>query len=55
MPGRYRKEAAQDAWKLMMAFLKKCFTGGWAKDRISCTYESDYSTTYDFKKNVRME
>lgn len=55
MPGRYRKEAANDAWKLMMAFLKKCFAGGWAKDRISCTYESDYSTMYDFKKNVRME
>jgi carboxymethylenebutenolidase len=55
MPGRYRKEAANDAWKLMMAFLKKCFAGGWDKDRISCTYESDYSATYDFKKNVRME
>jgi carboxymethylenebutenolidase len=55
MPGRYRKEAANDAWKLMMAFLKKCFAGGWHKDRISCTYESDYSATYDFKKNVRME
>jgi len=55
MPGRYRKEAANDAWKLMIAFLKKCFAGGWPKDRISCTYESDYSTMYDFKKNVRME
>ena len=27
MPGRYRKEAANDAWKLMMGFLKKCFAG----------------------------
>jgi carboxymethylenebutenolidase len=55
MPGRYRKEAANDAWKLMMAFLKKCFTGGWDKDRITCTYESDYSSSYDFSKNVRLE
>jgi carboxymethylenebutenolidase len=55
MPGRYRKEAANDAWKLMMAFLKKCFAGGWDRNRISCTYESDYSTAYDFKKNVRLE
>jgi len=55
MPGRYRKEAANDAWKLMIAFLKKCFSGGWDKGRIACTYESDYSTKYDFSKNVRME
>jgi carboxymethylenebutenolidase len=55
MPGRYRKEAANDAWKLMMAFLKKCLSGGWDRNRISCTYESDYSTAYDFKKNVRLE
>ncbi len=55
MPGRYRKEAANDAWKLMMAFLKKCFAGGWDKDRIVGTFESDYSTKYDFSKNVRME
>lgn len=55
MPGRYRKEAANDAWKLMMAFLRKCFAGGWDKSRIACTYESDYSTKYDFSKNVRME
>ena len=55
MPGRYRKEAANDAWKLMMAFMKKCFAGGWAKDRITCTFESDYSTNYDFSKNRRLE
>ena len=55
MPGRYRKQAANDAWKLMMAFLKKCFAGGWDKNRITCIYESDYAMTYDFTKNVRME
>ncbi|HWH80130.1 MAG TPA: dienelactone hydrolase family protein [Candidatus Binatus sp.] len=55
MPGRYRKAAANDAWKLMMAFLRKCFAAGWDKSRISCTYESDYAANYDFAKNVRLE
>jgi len=55
MPGRYRKEAAKDAWSLMMAFFKKSFAGGWDKDRIACVFENDYSAKYDFSKNVRME
>ena len=55
MPGRYRKEAAKDAWSLMMSFLKKCFAGGWSKDKIVCKYESEYSANYDFSKNVRLE
>jgi carboxymethylenebutenolidase len=55
MPGRYRKEPAKDAWSLMMSFLKKCFAGGWNPQRISSTFESDYSTQYDFTKNVRLE
>ncbi len=55
MPGRYRKDAAKDAWSLILSFLKKCFAGGWDKNRIACTYESDYSAQYDFSKNVRME
>jgi carboxymethylenebutenolidase len=55
MPGRYRKEAAKDAWLLIMSFLKQCFSGGWDRDRIVCRYESDYSTKYNFSKNVRLE
>lgn len=55
MPGRYRKEAAKDAWSLMKAFLNKCFAGGWEKDRIACVFENDYSTKYDFSKNIRLE
>ena len=54
MPGRYRREAAKDAWSLIMSFLKKCF-GGWDSERIVCTYESAYSKNYDFSKNVRLE
>ncbi len=55
MPGRYRKEAATDAWKLLLTFLKKSFGGGWDKSRVLWTFESDFSTDYDFKKNVRLE
>ncbi|HEY7713243.1 MAG TPA: dienelactone hydrolase family protein [Candidatus Binatia bacterium] len=55
MPGRYRKEAAKDAWNLMMTFLRKCFAGGWDEDQIVCRYESAYSKSYDFAKNVRLE
>jgi carboxymethylenebutenolidase len=55
MPGRYRKEAAKDAWNLLLSFLKNMTSGGAGKDRISWTFESDFSADYDFKKNVRME
>lgn len=54
MPGRYRKEAAKDAWSLMMSFLKKSFADGWDDQRIAWTFESDFSTGYDFAKNVRL-
>lgn len=55
MPGRYRKEAAKDAWSLMMSFLKSCFAGAWERNRIVCRYESDYSRNYNFTKNIRLE
>jgi carboxymethylenebutenolidase len=55
MPGRYRKDAAKDAWSLMMSFLRQCFAGGWSKDKIVGKYESAYSANYDFSKNVRLE
>ena len=55
MPGRYRKEAAIDAWKLLLSFLKKTFGSGWNRNRVLWTFESDFSPAYDFKKNVRME
>ncbi|HEU4340477.1 MAG TPA: dienelactone hydrolase family protein [Candidatus Binatia bacterium] len=55
MPGRYRKEAAKDAWALILSFLKKSFTDGWHSDRIVWTFESAHSPQYDFTKNVRLE
>jgi len=55
MPGRYRKDAAKDAWSLITSILKQCFAGGWSKDKIVGKYESEYSANYDFSKNVRLE
>ncbi len=55
MPGRYRKKAAQDAWSLIISFLKKSFSNGWDDARIAWRFESDFSTAYDFTKNVRLE
>ena len=55
MPGRYRKEAAKDAWSLMTSFLKSCFTGDWDRSRIVCKDQSDYSRTYNFTRNIRLE
>jgi carboxymethylenebutenolidase len=55
MPGRYRKEAAKDAWGLIISFLKRSFQGPADKDRITCVFESNHSVEYDFTKNFRME
>lgn len=55
MPGRYRKEAAQDAWRLLLSFLKMTFGGGWDRERVLWGFESDFSPQYDFKQNVRLE
>jgi carboxymethylenebutenolidase len=54
MPGRYRKEAAQDAWRLLVSFLKKTLRNGRNKERIGWTFESDIGVDYDFSKNVRL-
>ncbi|MGH7774745.1 MAG: dienelactone hydrolase family protein [Candidatus Binatia bacterium] len=55
MPGRYRKEAAVDAWKLLLAFLKTTFSNGWDRGRVLWNFENDFSPDYDFKRNVRLE
>jgi carboxymethylenebutenolidase len=55
MPGRYRREAAEAAWALQLAFLKRFFDPGLDKTRRVQVYESDHSADYDFSKNVRME
>ncbi len=55
MPGRYRKEAAQDAWRLMLDFFSRTLKANLEGDRIRSVFESDISTNYDYSKNVRLE
>jgi hypothetical protein len=35
--------------------LHECYGSGRHRTRIVCKYESDYSRTYNFTKNIRME
>jgi carboxymethylenebutenolidase len=55
MRGRYRRPQAEDAWRLLIGFLDQVYSGGFPADRVRWTFESDYSTSYDFTKNVRLE
>jgi carboxymethylenebutenolidase len=55
MPGRYRREAAEAAWALQLAFLRQIFDPAYDKTRRIQVYESEHAADYDFTKNVRME
>jgi carboxymethylenebutenolidase len=55
MPGRYRREAAEAAWALQLAFLKNALDPARDKKKRVQVYESEHSADYDFTKNVRME
>jgi len=55
MPGRYRADAARDAWQLLLSFLKKTLDHEWNRERILWNFESNFSPNYDFTKNVRYE
>ena len=53
MPGRYRREGAEDAWQLLFSFLDQTFGDGWDRSRVLWRFDSNISTDYDFSKNVR--
>ena len=53
MPGRYRAEAAKDAWQLLLSFLGKVSGDGWDLSRVQWTFDSNVSPDYDFTKNKR--
>lgn len=55
MPGRYRKEAAQDAWALVLTFLDLTLNRGWDRQRVLWNFEGSFSPSYDFSKNLRYE
>ena len=56
MPGRYRPEAAAEAWSLLLGFLGQVFGRRWPPvGRVRWEFESNISQAYDFSKNVRLE
>src|SRR5262249_59724347 len=54
MPGRYRRDAAEAAWALQLAFLNNVFHGRYDHSRRVQVYESEHAVDYDFSKNVRL-
>lgn len=55
MPGRYRRDAAEAAWALQLAFLRRVFNPSFDQTRRIQAYECEHAADYDFSKNVRME
>jgi len=55
MPGRYRAEAAREAWSMLLEFLEDVLQDRWpGKGRLRWEFESDIARTYDFSKNRRL-
>jgi carboxymethylenebutenolidase len=54
MPGRYRPEAAEDAWALLFRFLGEHLGGDDGPSRVSWEFEGDIPDDYDFSKTVRL-
>ena len=55
MPGRFRPEPAQAAWKQITTFLEAVFHGKFNKERAVWRFESESSVDYDFTKMKRWE
>jgi carboxymethylenebutenolidase len=55
MPGRYRPEQAEEAWRYLLRFLTDVFDGGWPKDNVEWELQCIRSKTYNFAENTRME
>ena len=55
MPGRYREKEAAEAWRLIVDFLRRVFSGAFPPDRVRWKCQSDLAVSYDFAQNVRLE
>ena len=55
MPGRYRAREAEEAWRVLLAFLADVFGGRWPGGQVRWEFESASSADYDFSKNLRLE
>ena len=54
MPGRYRPEPTEYAWKEILAYLENAFSSE-LSERVIWDFESDISSGYNFANNVRLE
>lgn len=54
MPGRYRPEAAEQAWALLFRFLERHMGPERNDHRVAWSFESDVPVDYDFSKTVRL-
>ena len=54
MPGRYRPEAAEDAWALLLRFLERHMAEEPDASRVEWEFEGDVPAVYDFSKMVRL-
>ena len=54
MPGRYRRDVAEAAWALQLAFLRQVLDPARDRTRRVQVYESEHGADYDFTKNVRL-
>ena len=54
MPGRYRPDAAEFAWSIIVRFLRKHFDHP-SPERTTWEYHADIGIDYDFASNVRLE
>ncbi len=55
MPGRYRREQAEAAWRTQRDFLARAFAPQEAGAFVQQSYKAALSPNYDFTKNVRYE
>ncbi len=55
MPGRYRADAAREAWAMLLEFLDDVLQHRWpAEGRVRWEFSSDVAVTYDFSNNRRL-
>jgi len=54
MPGRYRPEPTEYAWKEILDYLENAFSTE-PSERVIWDFESDISSGYNFANNVRLE
>ena len=55
MPGRYRPQEAEQAWRVLHTFLAEVFSGSWpGVGQVRWEFESATSVDYDFTKNMRL-